>query len=98
MKSETEEMICWYIRAAWCRGDVSPVKCPVVISFEWHESDRRRDLDNIFSAKKFILDAMQKAGIIVSDNRKYVVGLNDTIINDTKDFVIVTIQEAEWRK
>ena len=98
MKYQTETDIIWEIKAAKCKGLLHPVSGPVAISFEWHESDQRRDLDNIFSAKKYILDAMQKAGIIANDNRKNVVGLNDTIIDDTKDFVIVTIQEAEWRK
>lgn len=98
MKYQTETDIIWEIKAARARGEVRQASGPVAISFEWHESDKRRDLDNIYSAKKYILDAMQKAGIIANDNRKNVVGLNDTIIDDTKDFVIVTIQEAEWRK
>ena len=98
MKKQIEEDIGWSINVARCKGSLSPAAGPLVISFEWHESDKRRDLDNIFSAKKFILDAMQKAGIIANDNRKNVVGLNDTIIDDTQDFVIVTIQEADWRK
>ena len=98
MKKQVEADIGWCIQGARCRGDVRPATGPVVISFEWHESNKRRDLDNIYSAKKFILDAMQKAGIIKSDSPVHVVGLNDTPVYDTKDFVIVTIQEAEWRK
>ena len=98
MKSQIETDIIWEIKAAKCKGLLHPVSGPVAISFEWHESDQRRDLDNIYSAKKFILDAMQRAGIIPNDNRKTVVGLNDTIIDDTQDFVIVTIQAADWRK
>lgn len=98
MKKQVEEDIGWAILAAKGRGEIAPAAGPLVISFEWHESDKRRDLDNIFSAKKFILDALQRTGIIANDNRKNVVGLNDTIIDDTEDMVIVTIQEAEWRK
>ena len=99
MKRNVEEGIIWAIKAARSRGDVRPAMGPVVVSFEWHESNKRRDLDNIYSAKKFILDAMQKAGIIKSDSPAHVVGLHDTPpVYDTEDFVIVTIQEAEWRK
>lgn len=98
MKRNVEEGIIWAIKAAKCRGDVSPATGPVALSLEWHESDQRRDWDNIVFAKKFIMDAMQKAGIIANDNRKRVVGAYDTIVDDNKDFVIVTIQEAEWRK
>ena len=98
MKRNVEDGIIWDIKAAKCRGELSTVTEPVAISFEWHESDKRRDWDNIIFAKKFILDAMQKAGILENDSRKYVMGTNDTIIDDNEDFVIVTIQEADWRK
>lgn len=98
LKEQTETDIIWQIKAARGRGQVQPVTGPVVISFEWHESDKRRDLDNIYSAKKYILDAMQKAGIIPNDNRRHVVGLYDGIIDDNQDFVIVTIQAANWRQ
>ena len=98
MKRQVEEGIIWDIKAAKCRGELSTVTKPVAISFEWHESDQRRDWDNIIFAKKFILDAMQKAGILENDSRKYVMGTNDTIIDDKEDFVIVIIQEADWRK
>lgn len=98
LKRQTEEDIIWQIRGARNKGLLNPVSGPVAVSFEWHESDQRRDWDNIISAKKYILDAMQRAGIIPNDNRKTVVGLSDTLIDDTKDFVHVTMQAAEWRK
>lgn len=98
LKEQTETDIIWQIKAARGRGLVHPVSGPVVVSFEWHESDKRRDLDNIYSAKKYILDAMQRAGIISNDNRRHVVGLYDSIIDDNQDFVKVTIQSADWRK
>ena len=98
LKRETEDAIFWHIISAKSKGTLRPVSGPVAVSFEWHESDQRRDWDNIISAKKYILDAMQRAGIIPNDNRKTVVGLADTLIDDTKDFVYVTIQAAEWRK
>lgn len=98
LKRQTEEDIIWQIRGARNKGLLHPISGPVAVSFEWHESDQRRDWDNIISAKKYILDAMQRAGIIPNDNRKTVVGLADTLIDDTKDFVHVTIQAAEWRK
>ena len=87
-KRRVEEDIIWQIKAA----RVAPATGPVIVHFEWHESDKRRDLDNIFSAKKYILDAMQKAGIIVNDNRRYIKGLSDTIFDDNRDFVLVTME------
>ena len=55
---------------------------PVYIEFLWVEKDRRRDLDNIYSGKKYILDALQTAGVIPNDSQKYVVGLVDMIAFD----------------
>lgn len=61
--------------------------------FEWHEKTQRRDYDNIASAKKFILDALVKNGVLVDDSRKYVKGGYDVIIDDKEDFVIVELVE-----
>ena len=54
---------------------------------------RRRDADNIASAKKYILDAMQHMNVIPNDNRKIVTGFTDEIIDDTSDYVEVNIIE-----
>ena len=94
-KANVEADIIWQIRAARNAGKLRPVRRKIVLHIEWHESDMRRDVDNIVSAKKFILDAMQKAGIIINDNRKCVAGIYDEIIDDTKDFVRVRLQEIE---
>ena len=62
--------------------------------FEWHERTKRRDPDNIASAKKFVLDALVKNGVLEDDSRKYVKGFYDVIVDDTKDFVIVELVEV----
>lgn len=61
--------------------------------FEWHERTQKRDADNIASAKKFILDALVKSGVLEDDSRKYVKGFYDTIIDDKEDFVKVELVE-----
>lgn len=94
-KRNVEAEIIWQIRAARNKGTLHPVSRKIVLHIEWHESDQRRDVDNIVSAKKFILDAMQKAGIIPNDNRKWVAGVYDKIIDDTRDFVHVRLQEIK---
>ena len=43
---------------------------PVLIHYRWIEPNRRRDKDNVAFAKKFILDALQEAGVIKSDGWK----------------------------
>ena len=46
----------------------------IYVSFVWIEKNRKRDKDNITAAKKFIFDAMIKAGIIPNDGWKNIVG------------------------
>lgn len=44
----------------------------VNIHIEYYEKDMRRDEDNVMSAAKFILDALQDIELILNDSRKYV--------------------------
>lgn len=94
-KKEVQEVILWGIRQAQASGKLSPVDYPIILDFVWHERTKRRDPDNIASAKKFILDALQIAGILPNDNRKYVKGFTDTIVDDKQDFVVVQISRAD---
>lgn len=50
---------------------------PITLTFTWYEENRRRDLDNIAFAKKFILDALVKNHTIAGDGWKYVRGYSD---------------------
>lgn len=92
-KNEVEYGIKGAILMAKQKGELHETKEPVAICFEWHEKTKKRDADNIASAKKFILDALQSMQIIPNDNRKYVKGFSDEIIDDKEDFVKVTIFE-----
>lgn len=40
---------------------------PVHVCFKWYRPNRRTDKDNVAFAKKFILDALQIAGVIEND-------------------------------
>ena len=95
MKRQVEEDIGWHILAARGAHKLRPVHGPVSLAIEWHERDRRRDVDNIVSAKKFILDAMQKMGIIPNDNRNHVRAISDEVVDDDKDFVVVRLYEVK---
>ena len=61
---------------------------PVSIHFHWIEGNKRRDLDNVAFAKKFILDALVKCGKLKDDNRHNVTSFIDTFEYD-KDFKII---------
>lgn len=96
---------------ALCMDYMLPVKVaaralcrePVLILFKWNEKSKRRDLDNVYSGKKYILDAMQKCGIIDNDNYTHIKGEYDTVIYGEKDFVTVKIfslneQDKLWEE
>lgn len=71
LKEDTERLICMQI----C--DRKPVDRAVRLRFTWHEGNRRRDKDNVAFAKKFILDALQKCGVLPNDNNLYIEGFED---------------------
>ena len=64
------------------------------IHFHWVEENKRRDLDNVCFAKKFILDSMVKAGKLKDDNRNCVTGFIDTFEYGKKSKVILEIKEV----
>ena len=67
---------------------------PIKIHFHWIEGSKRRDLDNVAFAKKFILDAMVKFGKLKDDNRKYVTEFSDTFSYGKETRVILMIEEV----
>lgn len=88
MKRETDEMIYWQIRR------MQPIKQKVHISFIWYEETARRDPDNVCFAKKFILDAMQKAGKLQNDNAKWISGFDDSFSYGGIQGVAIVIKEV----
>lgn len=93
-KREVEEVIGWAIRQALTSKALHKPTGAVMVRFEWHERTKKRDADNIASAKKFILDALVNCGVLVDDSRRYVKGFYDTIVDDKEDFVIVELVEV----
>ena len=92
MKKDAERLISVYILQQ-LKGVA--FKNPVRLSFRWYEPNRKRDLDNVCFAKKFILDALVSNGIIVADGWKGVVGFTDQFFVDKENPRIeVEIEEA----
>lgn len=67
---------------------------PIKIHFTWIEANKKRDLDNICFAKKFILDALQKCGKLENDNRKWATGFTDSFEYGKEYKVILEIEEV----
>ena len=87
-KAKVESDIAWFL------GKMPQYNKPIKIHFTWVEDNKRRDLDNICFAKKFILDAMVKAGKLKDDNRKCVTAFTDSFMYDKEAKVILEIEEA----
>jgi Holliday junction resolvase RusA-like endonuclease len=68
---------------------------PIKINFTWIEGNKRRDLDNVAFAKKFILDALVKCGKLKDDNRKCVTAFTDSFSYGREWKVILEIEEVE---
>lgn len=68
---------------------------PVNVTFTWVENNKRRDLDNVCFAKKFILDALQKAEVLKNDNSSYVKGFMDKFEYAKESKVIIELEEIE---
>lgn len=87
MKKDIEEQIACYIR------NLPNFNKPVKINFLWVEGNKKRDLDGICFAKKFILDSMVKCGKLKDDNRKIVTGFTDSFDYSNETKVILEIEE-----
>lgn len=64
---------------------------PVDFVVKWHCKDKRKDVDNIHSSIKFILDGMQKAGVIKGDGRKHISQIYHQIVDDGKEFTEIFV-------
>lgn len=95
MKKEADALIRLCIRSAMARGECWPVRDQCAVLFYWFERSHRRDLDNIFSAKKFILDAMRAEGLIKNDSQRYVGALADRFTLADDDGVTVVIERLK---
>ena len=91
MKKEAEEAVMW------CLLNTPPIHKKVKLHFYWKEQNRKRDLDNIAFAKKFIQDALVKAGVLVNgDGWKSIVGFTDEFfLVHGQAGVTVVIEEME---
>lgn len=93
LKRDTEEIISFYILNAVNNGKLKPIQGSCTVNFDWCEKTKKRDVDNIQSSQKFVLDALQKTGIIPNDSQRYVQQTSHRVLHTASDYVIVTITE-----
>lgn len=61
---------------------LEPIDGQAELHFRWYEPNKKRDMDNVCFAKKFILDALVSEGIIIADGWRGVKGFTDEFFVD----------------
>ena len=72
---------------------VKPIKkYPIRLKCTWHVANMNSDLDN--KSLKAVLDQMQLSGILENDNCKHITEINHKVVKDTKDYLVLEIEEV----
>jgi putative prophage lp2 protein 24 len=62
------------------------IQKPVYIKYRWYEKDRRRDLDNVSSfGRKVIQDALVATKVLQNDGWKNITGFQDSFFVDAEN-------------
>lgn len=93
MKRENMDWVTVAIRR--CMNDVV-IEAPVFIEYTWVEPNRRRDLDNVSSfGRKVIQDALVEFGVLENDGWKNIVGFSDKFeVDNDNPRIEVKIREV----
>jgi Holliday junction resolvase RusA-like endonuclease len=75
LKKDTQDTILWFIKMA----KLQPLNGLYDLMITWSEPSRKRDPDNIYSGVKYILDALQVAGILESDSQKHIRNISNEL-------------------
>lgn len=89
-KQDIQNEICWEIKAQLYG---LRIKKPVILNITWIEENKRRDVDNIYSAIKYIQDALVQMQVIKNDNSKHIVDVRHKIEYADRSKVIVELEE-----
>lgn len=87
MKHEMTDLVMWQVKGK------PAISGPCILSFHWYYSSRA-DFDNIRFACKYVLDGMVKAGVLVDDNQKHILGFGGdlfTKVEKGEEKVIVSV-------
>lgn len=91
-KQDIQDEICWEIKAQLKNLKIEK---PVTIHITWIEENKKRDVDNVYSAVKYIQDALVQMQVIKNDSKKYVVDVKHNIEYAKESKVIVELAEVE---
>lgn len=94
LKSKNQEIVSLYIRKQLKGVRISKT---VFMEYTWVEMDKRRDLDNISSfGRKVIQDALVNCGVLKNDGWDQISGFTDSFRVDRKNpHIEILIREVE---
>lgn len=79
IKKKMQKELSVYIREAILKGELHRHEKPCSLIFMWTVPNKRRDLDNIAFATKFIQDALVANGVFQDDNLAHIVELHHSV-------------------
>ena len=91
-KKRIDNLICYEIRSQFKNLHIEK---PVIVYLHFIEENKKRDVDNVYSASKYILDALVKMEVLKNDNPKHVVDIKYSHEYAKESKVIVEIDEIE---
>ena len=68
---------------------------PVIVYLHFIEENKKRDVDNVYSASKYILDALVKTKVLKNDNPKHVIDIKYSHEYTKESKVIVELDEID---
>lgn len=89
IKKEETEKVCWICKSHGLKLMGKPVR----IVFTWYLKNKRKDPDNICFSKKFIMDGMVQAGVLIDDAREYITEFHDLFKESEYDQVVIELIE-----
>ena len=79
-KQETDDIIGWELK----RQNVDKLRIakPIKGYITYIEPQRNRDVDNVYSASKYIFDGLQKMNVIENDNPTHLLDVKSNVVYD----------------
>lgn len=97
-KKGVQNALFYSIKQAVGKGTISPITKPCVVLITFIEPNKKRDVDNVQSSTKFIMDALQQAEIIPNDNYRWVKDIKHEIkYSDTARVVVELFEDTEFK-
>lgn len=91
-KKNIDNLICNEIRS---QLKSLHIEKPVIVYMHFVEENKKRDVDNVYSASKYILDALVKMKVLKNDNPKHVIDIKYSHEYAEESKVIVKLEEIE---